>query len=292
MKVLSVDGRVCVDCGDGPVDVATASNGRFGSDPQAVYERWSEFRGWAEELDPIWAEQLDPTAARLRSGAALGSPVPRPRQVLAVGFNYVDHSAELDAEPPEKPLVFPKLSSCVGGPADVVELPGEHIDWEVELVAVIGRHARNVAADAGWRYVAGVTVGQDLTDRAAQFDGPTPQFSLSKSRPGFGLIGPWLTTVDELDDPDDLAISCLLNGEVVQQARTSSLVFGVGELVARISAQVPLLPGDLIFTGTPGGVGYGRTPPRYLTEDDVLVSRIEGVGELTTRFERPMGGHV
>lgn len=287
MKVFTVDGRACVDTGAGPVDVAHASGGRFGPDPLTVFEHWDDFRRWADRrLDPPWAESIDGTVARLAATARLGSPV-CPRQVLAVGFNYADHSTELSAALPERPVVFPKLSSSVSGPADVVPLPGAQIDWEVELVAVVGRHARHVRARDAWRYVAGLTVGQDLTDRAAQFEGATPQYSLSKSLPGFTRIGPCITTIDQFDDPDDLAISCTLNGELVQQSRTGRLVFGVGDLIEHVSARVPLLPGDLIFTGTPSGVGFSRNPPRYLVPDDVLIGTVEGIGDLVTTFAAP-----
>jgi len=156
------------------------------------------------------------------------------------------------------------------------------VDWEVELVVVIGASARDLAQGDAWSAVAGLTIGQDISDRQLQFAGATPQFSLGKSRPGYGPIGPWLVTPDEFDDPNDLAISCSLNGEIVQEARTSGLIHDVPSIVSYLSSVVTLLPGDVIFTGTPAGVGFARTPPRFLAGGDVLVSSIQGIGELRT----------
>lgn len=282
MRIMNVAGRLFLEYEGGFVDVAEASGGKFDADPQAVYDRWAEFREWVNRSRPAGGESLP--------DSPLGSPVPRPRQMFAVGFNYADHSGELGADLPSRPVLFPKLPACVSGPADVVALPSAQVDWEVELVVVIGQDARSVTADEAWRYVAGLTVGQDLSERAEQFEGTTPQFSLAKSLPGFGRLGPWLVSVDEFDDPQDLAITCSLNGVIVQDSRTRHLVFGVGELIEFLSARVPLFAGDVIFTGTPSGVGFSRTPPRFLEADDVLVGTVEGIGDLVTRFEaRPPG---
>ena len=158
------------------------------------------------------------------------------------------------------------------------------VDYEIELVAVIGRRAERAEAAAGWDHVAGLMVGQDLSERAVQLRPPVPQFSLGKSFPGFGPTGPWLVTPDEFDDPDDLTLTCRLNTEVVQSSRTSDLIFPVGEIIERVSAITPMLPGDLVFTGTPSGVGMGRTPPRYLLPGDVVESTIEGIGTIVTTF--------
>jgi 2-keto-4-pentenoate hydratase/2-oxohepta-3-ene-1,7-dioic acid hydratase in catechol pathway len=167
--------------------------------------------------------------------------------------------------------------------AEVV-LPDGDVDWEVELVVILGRTARHVPPDRAWDYVAGVCVGQDLSERRMQLTPPSPQFSLGKSHAGFGPTGPWLVTPDELDNPDDLTLGCTLNGEEMQRGRTRDMVFPVPDLIARLSAVVTMLPGDLLFTGTPAGVGLGRNPPEYLSAGDVLVSYIDAVGQITTRF--------
>ena len=210
----------------------------------------------------------------------LGAPLLRPAQVFGIGLNYRDHAAESGVGVPAAPAVFTKFRTCLTGPYDAVRLPSGQVDWEVELVVVIGRRAEHVAEEHACSYVAGVTVGQDLSERSVQLAGPVPQFSLGKSFPGFGPFGPAIVTPDELADPDDLELACFLDDEVLQKGRTRDMVFSVPELVARLSAVCPLLPGDLIFTGTPPGVGMARTPPRFLSGGTTLVSTIEGVGEL------------
>ena len=183
---------------------------------------------------------------------------------------------------PEFPPTFTKFPSCITGPHATVELPSDGIDWEVELVVIIGRTAHHVVAADSWSHVAGLTVGQDLSNRAVQLRPPVPQFSLGKSFPGFGPTGPWLVTPDEFADPNDLALSCTLNGETMQDSRTNDLIFSVPALIECLSGIVTLLPGDVIFTGTPSGVGVARKPPRFLSPGDVLVSTIEGIGSITT----------
>ncbi len=147
-----------------------------------------------------------------------------------------------------------------------------------------GRRAEHVAEADAWSHVAGLAVGQDISERVSQLAGPAPQFSLGKSYPGFAPVGPWLTTPDELENPDDLELRATVNCEEVQKSRTSELIFSVPELIARLSAVVPLLPGDLLFTGTPPGVGLGRSPQRRLAPGDEPVSTIESIGELRQRF--------
>lgn len=201
-----------------------------------------------------------------------------------MALNYRPHAAEAGYVPPEIPLLFTKFPSCIVGPAAEVELPKGNVDWELEMVAVIGAPCHRVPASEGWEVVAGLMVGQDLSERVLQLTGKPPQFSLGKSYPGFGPTGPALVTPDELPDRDDIAIECLLNGESVQAARTSEMIFSVPQLVEFISAVCPLHPGDLIFTGTPAGVGNRRVPQRFLGPDDILVSRIDGLGEMRQTF--------
>nr|WP_203606292.1 fumarylacetoacetate hydrolase family protein [Streptomyces sp. SID11385] len=260
------------------VDVEQASGGLFPADPQAVYARWAEFRAWA-------------AGAELPAGTAfkdtdLGAPAPAPRQVLAIGLNYRDHAAESGFDVPEGlPPVFTKFVTSLSGPVTEVKLPENgKTDWEVELVAVIGERAENVSEADAWKHIAGLAAGQDISERVVQLAGPAPQFSLGKSYPGFAPVGPWLVTPDEFENPDDLALGCSVNGEEVQNGRTRDLIFSVPTLIARLSAVLPLLPGDVIFTGTPAGVGLGRNPQRWLHAGDELVSTIEGIGELRQTF--------
>lgn len=278
MRVANLQGRLVLVLDGLAVDVEQASQGRFGADPQAVYERWAEFRAWAGEAALPGGEPFDPED--------LGAPAPAPRQVFAIGLNYRDHAAESGFAAPEGlPPVFTKFASAITGPVSEVTLPpGGNTDWEVELVAVVGSLARNVAEEDAWGHIAGLTVGQDLSERISQLAGVAPQFSMGKSFPGFAPTGPWVVTPDEFADPDDLTLGSAINGEEVQKGRTRDLIFSIPVLVARLSARLPLLPGDLIFTGTPAGVGMGRTPQRWLVPGDELISHVEGIGELRQRF--------
>jgi 2-keto-4-pentenoate hydratase/2-oxohepta-3-ene-1,7-dioic acid hydratase in catechol pathway len=272
MRIANVLGRSALIVDGQAVDVEEASEGQFGSNMSRIYERWPDFRRWAEQLNATSGTPIDPSQ--------LGPPSPAPRQVFAVGLNYRDHTTESGFEQPDSPVICAKFPSCIAGPEGELGLPSENVDWEIELVAVIGTEARRVPVSAAWDHVAGLTVGQDYSERRIQHAGPVPQFSLGKSFPGFGATGPYLVTPDEFDDPDDLVLQCTLNGEQVQKGRTSAMIFSLPELISRISAVCPLLPGDLIFSGTPDGVGMARVPPRFLREGDVVVSHIEGIGAL------------
>lgn len=281
MRIGNLAGRLTLFTATAPVravDVEKASAGRFGSDPQAVFAVWEEFLGWARAADLSGATGFD--------RADLGAPAPAPGQVFAIGLNYAEHVEESEMDRPERfPLVFTKFRSALSGPVTTVVLPdGGHTDWEVELVVVIGRDARAVAADAAWSHVAGLTVGQDISERIGQLAGPSPQFSLGKSHPGFAPLGPWLVTVDEFDNPDDLALGCEINGEPVQHGRTRDLLYGIPALIEGLSKVTPLRAGDILFTGTPSGVGLGRRPQRFLCDGDVLTSHVEGIGELRQTF--------
>lgn len=281
MRLATISGRAALLRGDGALDVEETSEGRFSADVQEVYENWTDFVAWAQDA-------LVAAAGRERpfDRSALGPPSTRPRQVFAIGLNYHAHVAEAGLVLPETaafPSTFTKFPTCLTGPDSVLVLPNETVDWEVELVVVIGEEAAAVSAQDAWGHVAGLTVGQDYSQREMQRAGPAPQFSMSKSFAGFGPIGPWLVTVDEFDDPDDLALECSVNGEVVQQARTSQLITPVPSLIEQLSAVTVLLPGDIIFTGTPSGVGVARTPERYLANGDEVVSTIEGIGSLRQR---------
>lgn len=278
MRIANLAGRLVVVTADRAVDVQQASGDLFSSDPQAVYDRWEEFRTWAGQADLGGGVPFD--------SADLGAPAPAPRQLLAIGLNYREHVFEAGFATPEgMPPVFTKFATSITGPVTEVALPeGGHTDWEVELVVVVGRRAYQVSEAEAWSHIAGLTVGQDISERIVQMDGPAPQFSLGKSYPGFAPTGPWLVTPDEFDDPDDLELTCAINGEEVQHGRTRHLIFSVPALIAKLSGVLPLLPGDVIFTGTPAGVGLGRSPQRWLADGDELASSIQGIGELRQRF--------
>lgn len=260
------------------VDVQKASGGQFGPDLAGIYDTWEEFTVWARGHEFASFEDTVPVDVEL-----LDSPIGTPRQVFAIGLNYESHVAEAGVETSGRGIVpptFTKFAASLAPPHTTLVLPSDVVDWEAELVVVIGRHAEAVSVDDAWTYVAGLAVGQDYSERAVQTDGPYPQFALGKSYPGFGPVGPWLTTPDELPDPTDLEIVCEVNGEQVQKGRTSAMVWPVADLITSISAVCALLPGDVIFTGTPAGVGFAMTPKRFLSAGDVVVTRIEGLGEI------------
>ena len=277
MKLANLDGRAVIVHPDGTAtDVASASEGRFGPDPMSAFADWEAFGSWAATVAGPGELAVEP--------ARLGPPVPRPPQVFAIGVNYREHADEAGYPPDSLPVTFTKFPSSLTGADATVELPDGNVDWEVELVVAIGVGGHRIPHDAAWAHVAGLTVGQDLSERVAQLEGARPQFSLAKSHPGFSPTGPWLVTPDELADPGDLAIGCALDGETLQDSRTSRMIYDIPELIARLSAVVTLLPGDVIFTGTPSGIGNARTPKRFLRAGETLVSTIEGIGTIRTRF--------
>ncbi|MFD6064019.1 fumarylacetoacetate hydrolase family protein [Rhodococcus wratislaviensis] len=277
MRVANQAGRLQVVADGLAVDVETASGGRFSAEPQQIFDRWDEFTSWAATVD------VTDGAPVVES--ELGAPVPRPGQIFAVGVNYADHVEESGLTLPDAPFVFTKFPASVTGPYDTIEHPGGSVDFEVELVAVIGKEARHVPVSEGWEYVAGLTLGQDLSERDLQLSGPPPQqFNLGKSFAGFAPIGPVLVTPDEFADPDDIEISTILSGEVMQNSRTRHLIFPIPVLVSYLSSILPLRPGDLIFTGTPSGIGFTRDPKRLIGVDDELVSRADTIGEMLHRF--------
>ena len=280
MRLINLDGRLQVSTRSGLVDVEAESHGYFSSHPQKIYARWAEFVTWytgnRDRVTPAHRDGIDPSR--------LGSPAPAPRQVFAVGLNYADHAAESGVERPESPGIFTKFASAISGPVTTVPLPSDTVDWEVELVVVIGRGGRDIPADRAWESIAGLSVGQDLSDRGRQLAGPVPQFSLAKSHRGFAPIGPALVTIDEFADPNDLTLETRINGELVQFGRTAQMIFPVPALIEHLSHTLELYPGDVVFTGTPAGVGVGRTPQRFLGPGDVLRSSITDIGELTQTF--------
>jgi 2-keto-4-pentenoate hydratase/2-oxohepta-3-ene-1,7-dioic acid hydratase in catechol pathway len=220
-------------------------------------------------------------------GMRVGAPLARPGAVVCVGLNYAAHAAESGVEPPKQPVIFLKTPNTVGGPDDDVRIPlrSSKTDWEVELGVVIGRPASYLASpEESLGCVAGFVLTNDVSERTFQLEESGGQWSKGKCCPGFTPTGPWLVTPDEFADKDDLAISCSLSDEGMQSSRTSMMLYDVPELLVRLSAVCPLLPGDIIFSGTPSGIGNRRTPQRFIGPDDVLVSEIEGIGTLTTRF--------
>ncbi|WP_375387118.1 fumarylacetoacetate hydrolase family protein [uncultured Amnibacterium sp.] len=283
MKVGVLDGRTVLVVGDRAVDVEAASGGAVPASPASVLAVWADLLRLSEQVgdaDGSGSAPLDP--------ARLERPVPVPLQAFGIGVNYLDHAGESAMDLPRNPLVFPKFSSSITGPNDEVVVRTEALDWEAELVVVIGSECFEVAEGDVLAVVAGYTIGQDLSDRVVQFEGgANPQFGLGKSGPGFGPIGPWVVSADEIGAEPHLAIRCEVDGVTKQSSDTEHLIFGVPALVSYLSSRVRLHPGDLIFTGTPAGVGWSRDPRETLHAGSRIETTIDGIGTLTTRFVAP-----
>ena len=232
-----------------------------------------------EALDRIRA--LDPvTLPALPEGARIGACLASVPTFHCIGLNYAKHAAETGGKPPREPILFTKASSSLSGPNDAVILPpgSEKSDWEVELGVVIGKPCWQVSEADALSHVAGYCVVNDLSEREWQME-RGGQWVKGKSAPGYGPCGPWLVTADEVPDPQALRLSLDLNGETVQDSDTSDMIFSVAEIISYMSRFMLLVPGDLIATGTPSGVGLGMEPKRFLRPGDRLALRVEGLGE-------------
>jgi 2,4-didehydro-3-deoxy-L-rhamnonate hydrolase len=224
--------------------------------------------------------RVDPEALpRVEGSPRLGVPVAGVGKVMCIGLNYSDHAAEAGMAAPPEPILFLKATSALCGPNDPIVLPrgAEKADWEVELGVVIGRAAKYVREDEALQHVAGYVVFNDLSERAFQLE-RAGQWTKGKSCDSFGPVGPWLVTPDEVGDPQRLSMELTVNGEVMQKGSTATMIFPVARIVSYLSRMMTLHPGDIIATGTPPGVGMGRTPPRYLKAGDVVEARVEGLG--------------
>jgi 2-keto-4-pentenoate hydratase/2-oxohepta-3-ene-1,7-dioic acid hydratase in catechol pathway len=217
----------------------------------------------------------------------LRAPIQKPDKVICIGLNYRDHAKESGMEPPPEPVVFSKFSSAVVGPEDVVRLPkvSTQVDYEAELVVVIGRRGKNIPRLAAMSHVAGYMNGNDVSARDWQINKPGKQWLLGKTPDTFAPTGPYLVTADDVPNPGALSIALRLNGETMQNSSTQELIFGVDELVAYVSQIVTLESGDLIFTGTPPGVGMARKPPVFLKPGDVTEVEVAGLGVLRNSIQ-------
>ncbi|MGQ0834190.1 MAG: fumarylacetoacetate hydrolase family protein [Gammaproteobacteria bacterium] len=227
------------------------------------------------KLSQIDALQLSEVPADVR----LGAPVGKVGKVICVGLNYVDHAAESGVSVPEQPVLFMKATTALCGPNDRVVIPpgSEKTDWEVELGVIVGEAARCVSVERALDHVAGYAIVNDVSERTFQLE-HGGQWVKGKSCDTFGPIGPWLVTRDEIADPQNLAMWLEVNGRRYQDGNTRAMVFGVAELVSYISRYMTLMPGDIISTGTPAGVGMGQRPPVYLRPGDVMQLGIVGLG--------------
>ena len=236
-----------------------------------------------EAIVPAGTDVLSPVPdgdAIPLSSVELLAPVGRGAKIICVGLNYAEHAAEGGEDPPDEPLIFAKLPSSVIGHGRSVVLPmlSEEVDFEAELGVVMGRQARQVSVAEASDYVFGFTCVNDVSARDLQLR--DQQWTRAKSLDTFCPVGPWIVTADEIPDPQALGIRCLLNGQVMQDSSTASMIFGVDDLISFISQGITLEPGDLIATGTPAGVGFLRTPPRYLSPGDQVRVEIDRIGHL------------
>lgn len=281
-RLLNVQGRAALEHDGHWHDLAALSSDPSLADPMVAIARHAELHALQQSIGERTPDgDVDPTA--------LGPSVPRPEKVFAIGLNYRNHAAESKMELPPAPLTFTKFPSCLVGPTADVVLSGVAVDWEVELVAVIGTGGRNIAEADAWDHVAGLTLGQDISDRVVQMTGAPPQFSLGKSFDTYGPIGPALVSVDQFPNPDDIGLWCDVGAEGslerMQDGRTNDLIFPVAHLVSYLSGICTLAPGDIVFTGTPDGVGAARG--RFLKSGEVVVSGAEVIGELRNRCVAP-----
>ncbi|UKK85838.1 fumarylacetoacetate hydrolase family protein [Sphingopyxis sp. BSN-002] len=232
-----------------------------------------------------WSEQRPAFEAQGGSGIALAdvhllAPVLRPGKIFAIGLNYADHIAESKMETPQRQVWFTKAQTSINGPFDPILIARNTMtaDYEVELVAVIGKRGKHIAAADAADHIFGYCVGNDVTERMWQH--ATPQWSLGKSFDTHAPIGPWITTADEIPDPHALGLRCSVNGEKRQDSNTRHLVFDLWQQIEHLSAAMTLEPGDLIFTGTPGGIGAAMDPRQFLKSGDVVRCEIDGLGHI------------
>lgn len=288
MRIGNLAGRVALLSSTKALDIERASQAKFGHECVDIWQRWEDFKIWSSTID------VDQNPLSVSFDAKdLISPSPCPRQIFAIGLNYADHAAEANLPIPKNLLVFTKFASSLTGASQSIHLSSENVDWEAELVIVVGIGGRNIRAENALSHVAGFSVGQDISDRAVQLWGaPSAQFSLGKSFENYSPVGPWVVTLDEISaraNLNELSISCVINhadgtSSKVQDGNTRDMIFSVQDIIVKLSEIVMLLPGDLIFTGTPAGVGIGRTPKMYIQPGDRMITKIEAVGEIVQDF--------
>ncbi len=271
--------------------LATLKDGRLGTITEKGFFPLTEigFSGSMLDLIQDGKSKLDAIKSALKNinkfeiidEKDFAAPLDNPPKIVAIGLNYVDHANESKMELPKSPLVFTKFRNSITGPTDKIIIPKEltkEVDYEVELGVIIGKTAKNISEDEALNYVFGYTVLNDVSARDLQFgDG---QWIRGKSLDTFCPMGPVIISADEIEDPQNLELGCDINGNSLQNDNTKSMIFGVAELIARLSHSFTFEPGDIIATGTPSGVGFSRKPPIYLKDGDLVSTWIKGIGEL------------
>jgi len=281
MRIANLNHRSSIITTEGIVDVQTASNGAFSSSIDKLINNIEPLIKWFNDTAP--APTTIATLEEIMSRNDIGPVIENPSQIFAIGLNYRQHAEEMNLVLPTRPMVFTKFPSSITGANSSFKIPSETTDWEAELVIVFGKRVRNISVEDALSCVAGYCTGNDLSDRELQMAGSPAQFSLGKSHENFSPIGPWLTTTDDIEDPNDLRISCSVNGTKYQNSNTSDMVFTVPELISYVSSVCEIRPGDLMFTGSPHGVGQGQTPKIFLKPGDVVETTIDGLGTLRNK---------
>ena len=282
-------------------DLRLVRFGPLGEERPGIIDEQNRIHDLSAFIDDITPDQLSDAALEeiatipinqlplVQGDPRIGVPLTGIGKIVAIGFNYVNHAAEMAVELPSEPLVFMKATSALTGPFDNIIQPrnGHKLDYESELVVVIGRRAQYISEEEVFDYIAGFTVGHDVSERAFQRE-RGGQFTKGKSGDTFAPVGPYLVTRDMIKDVQNLSIWSEVNGEKRQQGNTTDMVFGVREIVSHLSQFMTLNPGDIIFTGTPAGVGDGMNPPTYLKPDDVVRVGVEGLGAQRQTIQKPL----
>ena len=272
-KLGSNSGRAIFIKDDKYYDVNTISNGDISSNSLKALSD-------TDKLSQLYINLNDYEPSGNLSDINLDPPI-IPTNVFAVGLNYKKHAEESNLEIPPFPMIFTKHSTCISGPKSDICMKSDMVDYEAELVFVIGKGGKDISKEDAWQHVAGLCVGQDISDRPVQFHATPPQFNLGKSFDTFGPIGPYLVSTDLFDNKESLKLQCWVNDELRQETLTNDLIFDIPYLISYISEFITLNTGDVIFTGTPEGVG--ATQGKFLKDGDILKTTIEGIGTLENK---------
>ena len=273
----NINNRSALVQGEAFFDLSTITNGDVSSDPMKAIQNSDLLHHYATQLD-------DYESSGLIAEANVSAPIPQPRNSFGVGLNYQLHVEEAASKTPNTPMVFTKFPSSICGPTDAVIMRSDECDYEGELLVVIGKDGKDIPNEEAWSHVLGLSIGQDFSDRGIQYKDQPAQFNLGKSFDTFGPTGPYLVSTDSFADPNDLQIITTVNGEVRQNDRTSNMIFDIPTLISYISSITSLTAGDIIFSGTPEGVGFRNGS--FLKDGDIVETTIEGIGTMRNRCVR------
>ncbi len=273
----NMNNRSALVQGEAFFDLATITNGAVSSDPMKAIQNSHLLHHYAAQLG-------DYKPSGIIAEANLCAPIPRPRNSFGVGLNYQLHVEEAASKTPSTPMVFTKFPSSINGPTDDVIMRSDECDYEGELLVVIGNDGKDIAKEDAWSHILGLSVGQDFSDRGVQYKDQPAQFNLGKSFDTFGPTGPYLVSTDSFTDPNDLEIVTRVNGDVRQSDRTSNMIFDIPTLISYISSITSLSVGDIIFSGTPEGVGFRNGS--FLKDGDIVETTIKGIGTMRNKCVR------